>query len=1134
MNTHILTRPAILLTGIAALLVQTASAQTITWGSATTMSADSDVLTTGALDRAYLLGGGSTTVNGVAFSSSLNGDSFTAGVNGGAGGYYGPNGGAFPNYANLTGAYQAIATYGAYSDNGSATVQLNNLNNGLEYTVQVWVNDSREFGPGGPGGAIGSRTGSIGGSPTLDYNVQNDTGGVGQFAAGTFTGTGASTALTISANASAQMNGLQLRATGVSAGNTATITAAQNWSALTVGAGATLKYNLAAATTQLTAISGAGGLEKTGAGTLTLTGALSYGGATNITGGTLRLVGVATSAIGGAARQFDASNLGLANGTGVAQWNDLSGNGQNATVPGGNGTPTYIANAGTGTGLGALNFTGGTGANDSQALTFTRDTNVRTVFSIFKGSSFLMTDSSNYGFHRPGDANPADALLQNYGGDTPNLLAGSTFVNGAQVNPESFAMPTGLHNGYNLVSMTTNGNPVAVNGFNKDRIYHSGNQSQAEVLIYDFVLSDLQRLHNESYLSNKWFGSAASLPFSPVTISNAGVLELAGNHTIPSISATDASGTQIILTGALTVGSAASTTFDGVVSGSGTLIKVGAGALTLSGNNNFNGGLTVSAGMVVAGSSSALGASGGSVTVQSGASLDINGQTLDGYTQNISIAGTGANATLGALGNNGGVNLLGIRGITLAANASIGGDGGRWDIGRLDFNGDPNITVDHINGGGFVLTKVGSSYLGLLTGATNLAGFVINGGTVAPHENTSFGAGPVTLNAATIQPWGGLNVANALTLNGGTIQTDGFNDSYNGPVAVTAASTINAIAGGNISFTGNVTGSAALHKIGAYSFFLAGDNSGYTGTLTHDESNTFLHSATAGSTGASFVVNAGNLANTTAGTVTQHLGSLAGTGGNLGNNTAGSAVTFSIGANGAGTTFSGNIVDTVGGGGTTAIAKVGGGVFTFAGAASHSGGTEVQGGTLRVSGSIVGGVTVKSGGTLGSSSGLGGGSTGAITVESGGTLAPGASTGLLTTTGNLSLTSGATFALELAGTTAGTGYDRMIVGGDVSLGGATLSLTVSFSPTNGDIFTVLLNNGVNSIGGTFTGLANEALINVGGQDYQISYFDDASTGGFETSGGNDVSLLVVPEPATAISLLGGLGLLLGLRRRRLA
>lgn len=51
-------------------------------------------------------------------------------------------------------------------------------------------------------------------------------------------------------------------------------------------------------------------------------------------------------------------------------------------------------------------------------------------------------------------------------------------------------------------------------------------------------------------------------------------------------------------------------------------------------------------------------------------------------------------------------------------------------------------------------------------GRGHLAGFVVNGGTVKPHENASFGAAPVTVNGATIEPYAGLNLANSFTVNG--------------------------------------------------------------------------------------------------------------------------------------------------------------------------------------------------------------------------------------------------------------------------------------------------------------------------------------------------------------------------------
>jgi fibronectin-binding autotransporter adhesin len=220
--------------------------------------------------------------------------------------------------------------------------------------------------------------------------------------------------------------------------------------------------------------------------------------------------------------------------------------------------------------------------------------------------------------------------------------------------------------------------------------------------------------------------------------------------------------------------------------------------------------------------------------------------------------------------------------------------------------------------------------------------------------------------------------------------------------------------------------------------------------------------------------------------------------------------------------------------GAGTLTKLGAGVLTLTGTNTYSGLTSVNAGTLLVSGSLAGAVAVNNGSTLGSSTGATGGSVGSITVNDGGTLAPGASTGILTTGGNLTLNSGSTFKLEINGTGAGTGYDQQVVGGDVFLNGpVSLALAGTYTGVD-DIFTIILNNGSHAVGGTagmFAGYANDSILTLGAQQFRISYFDNASTPEFEMVGGNDVSLLAVPEPSVALTLLGGLGLLLGLRRR---
>ncbi len=244
--------------------------------------------------------------------------------------------------------------------------------------------------------------------------------------------------------------------------------------------------------------------------------------------GALALAAPAAPPVTGYARWFDASTLGVSDGASVTNWPDLSGNGANATVPSGNASPVYIANAGTETGLGALHFTAGSGASNSGALRFTRDSSIRTVFAVFKGNSFLLTDANLYQFHRPSDDNPASPLFtgcardnNGYNEDNGHITypttaanTGSTYVNGTLVQPfddrtSSFAMPTNQHNGYNLVEVLS-GNPLQADSFNKDRVYHSGDQFQAEVILYDRVLTAAERVSVETYLMDKWFGAAGT------------------------------------------------------------------------------------------------------------------------------------------------------------------------------------------------------------------------------------------------------------------------------------------------------------------------------------------------------------------------------------------------------------------------------------------------------------------------------------------------------------------------------------------------------------------------------------------------------------------------------------------------
>jgi hypothetical protein len=169
-------------------------------------------------------------------------------------------------------------------------------------------------------------------------------------------------------------------------------------------------------------------------------------------------------------------------------------------------------------------------------------------------------------------------------------------------------------------------------------------------------------------------------------------------------------------------------------------------------------------------------------------------------------------------------------------------------------------------------------------------------------------------------------------------------------------------------------------------------------------------------------------------------------------------------------------------GGTTTVAS---------GSTLESGPLSVQGGVLQDDGTV-GQSTFSEATTLAPTTLTGGALSGTGTVagpltNSGGTVAPGDAPGRLTVAGNYTQEAGGTLGIDLAGTTPGTEFDQLLVGGSATLGG-TLSLTDEggFTPAFGDTFKIV--SGASSRTGTFATVAGPSA-----SLYGVEYNPDGAT-----------------------------------------
>ncbi|WP_193213406.1 beta strand repeat-containing protein [Luteolibacter marinus] len=269
------------------------------------------------------------------------------------------------------------------------------------------------------------------------------------------------------------------------------------------------------------------------------------------------------------------------------------------------------------------------------------------------------------------------------------------------------------------------------------------------------------------------------------------------------------------------------------IAGPAGITKNGSGTLNLYGETStFTGPIAVNAGILKYGTHyQAFGFSSG-VTIANGAQVDINGNFANntGRRYTYTIAGSGPDGN-GAITNSNGTSPnqgAGINSLVLTADASVGGNAGRFDIGVPGFN--PTIT-----GNGHTLTKVGGSSIGYRADASATPiDFVVAGGLAwAENTNNAWGGATGTLRVkagAKGGTYGALTIATPVFLEAGaTLHNQGGGvGTWDGDVTLEGDATIEA--GTEIQIFGAVTGAFSLTKTGGAVAYLADPQ--YTGNTT--------------------------------------------------------------------------------------------------------------------------------------------------------------------------------------------------------------------------------------------------------------------------------------------------------------
>lgn len=272
----------------------------------------------------------------------------------------------------------------------------------------------------------------------------------------------------------------------------------------------------------------------------------------------------------------------------------------------------------------------------------------------------------------------------------------------------------------------------------------------------------------------------------------------------------------------LTLGGAGNYVYSGSITAATpanlAITKSGNGIQTLSGNNSYNGATSITGGTLKIGHANALGGLTGATSVSSGATLDLNGQSIN---EVLSVTGAGS-ANLGAIINSNTSTAASVNSeITNGTGFTVGGAG--------------DITLQRARSGGapMVLTKIGGGNLTLGNAATtthmNLVALDLQS---ASTVNLGITSGNYIVADRGLQITGGGNVrytgtstnmisdSSIVDLSSGTLDLNGKNDTA-GKLVI-----------GSSTAPGSVLGGAGSTYTVAATYNLFGTNtSGNTSTI---------------------------------------------------------------------------------------------------------------------------------------------------------------------------------------------------------------------------------------------------------------------------------------------------------------